>query len=93
MFVVKGVDENNSNIELTVTIHGNSEVTVTGLPLGNYSITEKSNWSWRYQPEQETQLKTLTANAADKTVTFNNTRVKDKWLDGDNYKVNAFNGK
>lgn len=93
MFVVKGVDENNSNIELTVTIHGNSEVTVTGLPLGNYSITEKSNWSWRYQPEQETQLKTLTANVADNTVTFNNTRVKDKWLDGDNYKVNAFNGK
>lgn len=93
MFVIKGVDENNGNIELTVTIHGNFEVTVTGLPLGNYSITEKSSWSWRYQPEQETQMKTLTLNVANNTVTFNNTRVKDKWLDGDNYKVNAFNGK
>lgn len=91
IFEIKGIDTLNSEISLTVTVHGNSEVTVTGLTLGKYSITEKTDWSWRYQPQAETQEKTLVSNATQNTVTFVNTRTKDKWLNGDSYKVNLFN--
>lgn len=91
LFEIKGLDDINEYVSLTVTVHGNSSVTVTGLPYGEYSITEKTDWSWRYQPAQATQTKTISENVAQNVVVFANTRTKDKWLDGNSYKVNLFN--
>ena len=46
IFNISGVDVN-----LDVTVHGNSSVSVYGLTVGaDYKITEKSSWSWRYEP-------------------------------------------
>ena len=38
------------DVNVDVTIHGNGSVTIYGLTVGqSYTITEKTNWSWRYE--------------------------------------------
>lgn len=92
LFHVKGVesDENTRDIDLTVTIHGNGSVKITELPVGAYTVTELTNWSWRYTPDKGKQTVTLDPNGSN-VVCFANSREKTQWLDGDNYNVNIFN--
>lgn len=92
LFRVKGVesDENTRDIDLTVTIHGNGSVKITELPVGAYTVTELTNWSWRYTPDKGKQTVTLDPNGSN-VVCFANSREKTQWLDGDNYNVNIFN--
>ena len=92
---------------MTVTVHGNGSTIIDGLVIGNtYTITEKTDWSWRYKfltwehkkNSSDTAVTERTTNGAqitlglDGTITFTNTRSEEKWLDGDSYKVNIFNG-
>ena len=65
-------------------------VTIKGLKAGTYTVTEDTGWSWRYEPEENGQTVTLTANTDNGTVTFTNEREKDKWLSGDAYAKNVF---
>lgn len=91
-------------VDVTVTVHGNSSVTIDGLTIGKqYTVTEITDWSWRYGEQVFTTTLnnyeapatggitvTLSANAAENSVTCTNTRTVPYWLDGDNYKVNIF---
>ncbi len=93
-------------VDLTVTVHGNDQITVSGLKVdGSYTITEITDWSWRYEfTEVETNLTkvessvtngatvVLSSDEADNVVTFVNTRSNPYWLDGDSYIVNIFDG-
>lgn len=105
------IDENQTfmfnisgeNINFTVTVHGNTDVTVNGLKSGGkYTVTEITDWSGRYNYRSiSTELEntdvpngtqvTLTADAKANEITFTNTRVEEQWLDGYSYKVNKFN--
>ena len=72
-----------------VVINGNGYVTIKGLKIGTYTVTEVRNWSWRYTADsspQSIELKPAETNA----VTFVNTRSNHKWLGGDAYKKNIF---
>lgn len=72
-----------------VVIKGNGSVTIKGLKIGTYTVTEVTNWSWRYtagNSSQSIELKPAVTNA----VTFVNTRSNHKWLGGDDYKPNIF---
>ena len=72
-----------------VVINGNGSVTIKGLKIGTYTVTEVTNWSWRYAADSSSQsieLKPAETNA----VTFVNTRSNHKWLGGDAYKKNIF---
>lgn len=44
LFHVKGspADPNTKDIDLTVTVHGNGQTTVTDLPVGDYTVTEET---------------------------------------------------
>ena len=93
----KTIDENQSFIfkvvgggfEKKVVINGNGSVTIKGLKIGTYTITEVTDWSWRYTPDEI--VKTITLQPAQTNeVTFANTRAKDKWLGGDAYSQNKF---
>lgn len=93
----KAIDENQSfifkvvgdNFEKKVVIKGNGSVTIKGLKIGTYTITEVSDWSWRYTPDEI--VKTITLQPAQTNgVTFANTRAKDTWLGGDDYRQNKF---
>ncbi len=91
-------------VDVTVTVHGNSSVTIDGLTIGKqYTVTEITDWSWRYGEQVFTTTLnnyeapatggitvTLSANKEENSVTCTNTRTVPYWLDGDNYKVNIF---
>lgn len=96
LFDVVEVDENDNavsnGVDLTVAIHGDGEVTIDGLTVGHrYKITEKTDWSWRYTPSSSPSITvTLTADAAENTVTFTNKRSNKYWLSGDSRCENQF---
>ena len=93
IFTIKGVPgTNTAAIDLTVTIHGSGEITITDLPIGDYVVTEQTEWSWRYEPTEAAQSITLLPVEINGVV-FKNTRAEIYWLDGDSYKVNIFKKK
>lgn len=93
IFTVKGIEGTNTEgIDLTVTIHGNGEITITDLPVGDYVIIEHTDWSWRYEAAEEVKRITVLPVEANGVV-FNNTRAEIYWLDGDYYAVNIFKKK
>lgn len=99
--VKNGTDENQKFIfsvmkdgELVtkVVLKGNDSVTIKGLPVGTYTITEDTNWSWRYKLEgivdangdsimnDDGSSCTYTAVAGTNQVTFTNNLLNTKWL-------------
>ena len=69
-----------------VAIQGNGSVTIKGIPAGvHYTITEDSNWSWRYNAKEETGV----LNPGSNSVTITNRRSNGKWLGGDAYCQNC----
>ena len=94
----EGIDEGQSFIfDVTgpngyskrVVVNGNGSVIIKGLKIGTYTVTEVTNWSWRYKANSNSQnidLKPAMSN----TVNFTNTRSNLKWLGGDAYSQNIF---
>lgn len=96
----EGIDENQSFIfDVTgpdgyskrVAINGNGSVTISGLKIGAYTVTEVTGWSWRYTPNGNGQPITLQPTGKNE-VTFINGRTGLKWLGGDAYNQNIFGG-
>ena len=87
LFRIRGAEAATEAVDLRVTLHGNGQTTLTGLPAGRYTVTEDTAWSWRYTPEEASQTIAL---SADGTVTFVNRRTEDQWLGGDDSRVNLF---
>lgn len=94
LFHVKGspADPNTKDIDLTVTVHGNGQTTVTDLPVGDYTVTEETEWSWRYTPDGGAD-RTFKAAIGGTNLIYQNSRTQTQWLDGDNYSVNHFDSK
>ena len=94
------IDENQSflfkvegeGFSTTVAIKGNSSVKITGLKVGTYTVTEITNWSWRYTNKDYVKSANITPTKPDDVYTFNfaNTRSITKWLGGDAYSKNVF---
>lgn len=69
-----------------VAIQGNKSVTIKGIPAGvHYTITEDSNWSWRYNAQEATDV----LNPGSNSVIITNSRINNKWLGGDAYCQNC----
>lgn len=90
IFTVTGGDLPDEGLK--VVVKGNGSVTIKGLKVGTtYTITEDTGWSWRYtptakdgktaEPAQDIELQ-AEVNGYKNTVTFNNSRTQDKWLNG-----------
>ncbi len=73
---------------LRVSVQGNGSATVTGLPVGSYTIAEDTAWSWRYEAE-DAQV-TLSASNDFGAATIGNAVTNDKWLGGDSRAANTF---
>lgn len=97
----QAIDENQSFIfDVTgpnayykrVVIQGNGSVTIKGLKVGRYTVTEVTDWSWRYKTADGT------ANSIEHEIKpkdgfvfdFTNSRENGKWLGGDAYSKNVF---
>ena len=94
----EGIDEGQSFIfDVTgpngyskrVVVNGNGSVIIKGLKIGTYTVTEVTNWSWRYAADSSSQSIELKP-AMSNTVNFTNTRSNHKWLGGDAYSQNIF---
>ena len=91
LFRVTGKDgTDTAGVNLTVSILGNDSVTITHLPVGSYTITELTGWSWRYGAEDTRDI-TLDYSEDGTVVIFDNTRQNGLWLDGNAGNTNLFN--
>lgn len=81
LFQLCGTSESNQNICLKVAVVGDGSVTITGLPIGSYTLMESTDWSWRYttEPSWSTSLSREQPEASIQAV---NTRTNTHWLDG-----------
>lgn len=71
-----------------VAIVGKGSVTISGLKVGTYTVTEVGSWSWRYLGPYGTVI-TLDPTTENE-VTIRNTRQTSKWLSGDTFLDNLF---
>lgn len=76
-FVFK-VKNNDNGKTMEIVITGEGQKTVKSLPMGSYTITEDTGWSWQYHPTEATQ--TITVSETSKTVTFENEKTPTNWL-------------
>lgn len=80
VFRVRG---NNNNVDMQVVITGTNKQVIKNLPVGEYTITEDTNWSWKYTPVGKNGAaepsQTITATDAT-TVTFENKNNGTNWL-------------
>ena len=88
-------------VDLNVVIEGDGSVTIKHLPFGTYTVTEDTDWSWRYTPDFVEQTATVDVSntyGEDRTldaygmetVNFKNTRENNLWMDGNAYCKNKF---
>lgn len=76
VFRVKGED-----VDMQVVITGDGQQTIKNLPVGDYTITEDTNWSWKYTPENN-NLSVTEKDIHDGTATviFENENKGTNWL-------------
>lgn len=103
-FVFDIYDGDTDTLVTTVTVNSTTgwKVVVDGLTVGKlYKVTEKTDWSWRYNcTGWEYEDSNATVTGADHvasiklgvggTITFTNTRDNEQWLDGDSWCNNIF---
>lgn len=68
-------------------------VSISGLPVGSYTVTEDTNWSWRYELDANYQQSvTVTPGTTDAshTASFQNVRTDNHWFDGEAWCKNIF---
>ena len=86
-----------ANIDLTVTLRGEGSVTVKALPLGEYTVTELTDWSWRYDTESGSVKTAVVTDSSDGSapaeVVFVNKPNGSTWLGGETSNENKFSGK
>lgn len=77
------VKNNTTDDIITVTVVGNGETTIYDLPYGDYTVTQRNDWSWRYQDESHTVTLSADNNQEGQAakVVFNGSSSA-KWLDG-----------
>lgn len=78
VFHVKG---KNNNVDMQVVITGADKQVIKNLPVGEYTITEDTSWSWKYTPVDNNQS-VMEENIQDgaTTVTFKNENKGTNWL-------------
>ena len=90
IYRIQGATAETQAVDVTVAIKGNGSVTVSELRLGKYTVTELSDWSFRYQPDGVSKEITLSVDKTGNKLVFSHARVTTGWLDGNNDLINDF---
>ena len=77
-------------VDTEIFITGAGTKTITGLPVGNYSVTEDLGWSWRYKNTGFGGSWGMDAGRPEATYTFTNELVNEKWLSSEDFRQNDF---
>lgn len=89
VFSIVGEDTNNKHINLTVTINGSGSLTIENLPIGEYTVTELTGWSYQYTADLTAQTVEAVENVSG-TCKFKNTYKGSDWLGGEDSVDNDF---
>lgn len=87
-FIFNVVGKGNVPYNAQVVITGNGSATLTGLPVGNYTVTEDTAWSWRYTCDSSTKSTVLSSTNANDSVTITNKLDGNKYLGDETYVIN-----
>lgn len=89
VFRVKG-----EGVDMQVVITGTNKQVIKNLPVGEYTITEDTSWSWKYTPV-DGAMKTLMTSDIENgaaTVTFENKNNGTNWLTSIAKAINTWAG-
>ncbi|MBQ0037955.1 MAG: hypothetical protein KBS74_04715 [Clostridiales bacterium] len=81
--------DSNPVVDMYVTVQGSGSITVLDLPIGEYTVSEVGDWSWRYTPNQASQTFDLFDQDS---VTFENELKNLYYFSGSAYAVNTADG-
>lgn len=87
-FIFNVVGDGNIKYEAKVVINGAGSATLTGLPVGNYTVTEDTGWSWRYTCDGSTKSTVLSSAKDNDSVTITNKLDDNKYLGDETYVIN-----
>lgn len=109
VFIVNGKDgtptQSVQNLRVVIIVNdqksGNGwSTTITGLPIGKYTVSEDTNWSWRYLLDGDNSKTVTVTTSSNGEVSFTNKRETEtnhvtdsnkwKWLNGASYCDNRF---
>lgn len=72
---------------ITVTVVGNGSTTIHDLPFGEYTVTQKNDWSWRFLDPAEDVTLDKNDRETGEEVTFIQAASINKWLDGNSWLI------
>ena len=78
-YVYRLTSKDNPAYVVEVTVPKGGSTTVYDLPCGDYTVEQVNSWSWRYADGAQT---VTVEDSQTKTVTFDGSAVKKKWLTG-----------
>ena len=78
-YVYRLTSNDNPACVVEVTVPKGGSTTVYDLPCGDYTVEQVNSWSWRYADGAQT---VTVEDSQTKTVTFDGSAVKKKWLTG-----------
>ena len=78
-YVYRLTSKDNPAYVVEVTVPKGGSTTVYDLPCGGYTVEQVNSWSWRYSDRAQT---VEIEQDQTKTVTFDRSAVKEKWLTG-----------
>lgn len=87
-FIFNVVGKGNVPYNAQVVITGNGRATLTGLPVGDYTVTEDTGWSWRYKSDNSKATTTLSSAKDNDSVTITNKLDDNRWLGDETFVIN-----
>ena len=92
IYVVSGTSYSGEVVNMEVVIVGNDSVTINHLPIGEYTVEEKTDWSWRYTIDGNNERPVEIEEDKTAATTYNNKRTNGFWLSGDSVCSNWWGG-
>ena len=92
-FIFNVVGKGNVPYNAQVVITGNGSATLTGLPVGDYTVTEDTGWSWRYTCDNSSASTTLSASKDNDSLTITNKLTENNWLGNETFVINKCESK
>lgn len=87
-FIYHIVSKGTGDVDIYVTVEQGKTVDIVGIPAGEYTVTEESKWSWRYEAPESKDVKAMPGA---EPVIFESKQTNKNWLSCEDTKPNDFN--
>ena len=77
-------------VDMFVTLHGDNVTTIANVPLGEYTITEQTGWTWRYDTDGKAVTKNVITDASKNVFDYSGEKTVSTWISYVTTKLNNF---